>query len=229
MLRRAIAEFVVLLATFFVSAMLLLGAIDIFGGDMSDEIGGTVAMIAALPAIWLACLVGRRTFRDLVGHPPYGIWRALAVTVPVGALSVAAAMYFRDWHWQGASIFHLAMIPIMAWVEELLFRGWFPQFLGGKLYSYLLPIPIFAAIHAPSSALGWIAYLVSGTCFALVAWRTRGIGMSTVLHAVSNYTIYIVMMGTEPGDWLLIAKILVFAAVTALLLVTAPRRLVDAP
>ncbi|MDU0479620.1 CPBP family intramembrane metalloprotease [Staphylococcus chromogenes] len=231
---RPIAELFALALFFFVGFLALMLAIDSLAGEMSDEVGGTIAFLAFVPALWVAVKgCGHRPFSQLISAEGRWSFAQHNIALPiVGGVSVASIVLgtaVLGPHWSVESLpfalFFLLMTPVMAFAEELLFRGWFPQFLGtwirSGLVCFLLPVPLFAWIHQPSSALGWVGYLVSGTCYALLAWRAQSLVASSVLHAMSNVTLFILNALTgyqlQEAEPMLVAKTIVLAITAALI------------
>lgn len=218
-------ELLLLLPLFFICFLALMAMIDAITGNRSDEVGGTIAFLAFLPAVAITVKVGgQRPVRHLLKLPPAQLRDALIITIPV-ALALLLIGGFPTYTYSLVAI--LLATPVMALAEEILFRAWFPQVLGGwlrsELLTYLIPVPLFAAIHVPGSLLGWVSYLISGLCYAILAWAGRSIALSAVLHAMFNLTILqaIDLHGAQQS--FLVAKCVLLVVVTIAILWFARR------
>jgi membrane protease YdiL (CAAX protease family) len=99
-------------------------------------------------------------------------------------------------------------IFVQASAEELLFRGYFTQFVRRFTSSRILflgiPTLLFAAPHiANVASLGggpfaMLPYLIAGLLYGWAAYRSGSLWMSVALHLVNNYT-GLVVVGTR-GD-----------------------------
>jgi membrane protease YdiL (CAAX protease family) len=99
-------------------------------------------------------------------------------------------------------------IFIQAGAEELLFRGYFTQFVRRYTSSRILflgiPALLFAAPHVSNIAvlgggpLVMAPYFISGLLYGWAAYRSGSLWMSVALHLVNNYT-GLVFLGTK-GD-----------------------------
>ncbi|WP_445227782.1 CPBP family intramembrane glutamic endopeptidase [Corynebacterium sp. H128] len=91
---------------------------------------------------------------------------------------------------------------------------------SNRWVAFLLPVPLFALIHAPSNVVPWLGYLTSGLCFALVAMFSQGIAASTVLHFVSKMTLILLStvmdLENQGNVSLILIKSLLLVSVTAL-------------
>jgi membrane protease YdiL (CAAX protease family) len=85
------------------------------------------------------------------------------------------------------------LVPLQATAEELVFRGYLMQTIGGwlkhPLFAILLPIPLFTFGHDYE-----LWGLLDVTFFALAAawlsWRTGGLEAAIVAHIVNNTVIF---------------------------------------
>lgn len=229
-----IRELLALIVGFLVSIIVLMESVDAFFGSASDAVGGVLAFLAFVPALWLAVRVaGRRPLGQLLAAPDAPNRRAaklaLAVALPPMGVAVVAGIFLVDGHRSNEPLWQLALVllarPVMAMAEELLFRAWLPQFIGfwtrNVWVAFLLPVPLFALIHAPSTPLEWANHLVSGTCFALLALRARSVVASTIVHAASNMALSVLAFATSYSDGpiasVLLAKSVVLVVVTAII------------
>lgn len=233
--KRSIAEALLLIAGFFVFFIVMRVSLDLVAGDYADTIGNWIAFAAFAPALILAVKVGgKRPLRQLFSSSEQP-QRNFASTTCLAALPVAALIVIlcavslpnpaSTPNWPEFT-FALLVTPVMAFLEEVFFRAWMPQLIGywtrNAWVAFLLPVPVFALFHGAASAGAFIAFLVSGTCFAFLAKTTQGVAASSVLHAVSNMTIIVLgavmnfdSVGTNVSHG---AKALALALVTAALL-----------
>jgi uncharacterized protein len=101
-------------------------------------------------------------------------------------------------------------IFIQAGSEELLFRGFFTQFvrrITANKYLFIgIPSLLFAAPHIANitafggGAIVMLPYLISGVLYGWAAYRSGSLWMSIGLHLANNYT-GLIMAGTK-GDQL---------------------------
>lgn len=229
-----VRELVTILVGFVIFSVLLLGGMDIILGKASEQVGAVIAFLGFLPALWLAVsAVGRRPFRQIVAAPTAS-WRAarvaLLVAVPVAAAVVAGGIAMLGVNRMPTPAWVMVLLlvatPVMALAEELLFRGWFPQFFGfwikNPWVAFFLPVPFFAAIHAPTDAMTWAGHLISGACFAYLALRAQSLAASAVVHATSNLALSIAdyftsYSGGEMVPVILAVKTVLLVAVTAVI------------
>lgn len=137
-----------------------------------------------------------RRFRfDLFG-------RALIVIVPLFAIALSISAFLdpeSSASWRrpdvvGVFLVVVLLVPWQAAGEEYGFRGLIFRIAGswsrGRVLSLVLGIAVsalaFAALHLAADP-GWnIFYLVVSVATALVTWRTGGIEIAVVIHAVFN-------------------------------------------
>lgn len=114
----------------------------------------------------------------------------VALTVPV-VLGVVAAV---------------VLIPLQALAEELVFRGFGPQMVLGKIGTsrvataavFAVASALFASFHAASNAITWFVFFVFGLVFVALVRVTGGIEAAWALHAVNN--VFFVVGGILRGQ-----------------------------
>ncbi len=87
------------------------------------------------------------------------------------------------------------LVPLQAAAEEVLFRGYLAQTIGGwlkhPLFAILLPVPLFTIGHQYD-----VWGLIDVSVFAIVAgwvtWRTGGLEAAIVAHVVNNTVIFVI-------------------------------------
>lgn len=164
---------------------------------------GSVALM--FPALWLARLI--------LGPRPWGLihsvagrmrWRwlltcaglAVLVYVLIPALLDLATggTYEVSPTAQGGALTSLLVlmfiiVPIQAYAEELVFRGYLLQTLGRWLrhpaWAILLPAPLFMLAHG-YDLWGQLSVLVMAVAAGYITWRTGGLEAAIALHIINN-------------------------------------------
>lgn len=94
----------------------------------------------------------------------------------------------------GALVAVVLLVPLQSAAEELVFRGFAPQVVLGRIgfsvpkfwiVSVILSV-LFASVHGGRTATAWLAYFVFGLVFAFLVRGTAGLESSIALHAVNN-------------------------------------------
>ena len=155
---------------------------------------------ATIPAAFIAARVRGRRLAALWSVEYRFRWRIFAVAlVPPLVLFGAQLAY---WMWRGAQdmgdfgaanfgalCILIALIPLQALSEELVFRGSLVQVVGQWTHSawvvYLVPAFLFVSFHD----YGWkgqLSVLTFALCGAFLTWSTGGLEASLAVHAVAN-------------------------------------------
>lgn len=102
----------------------------------------------------------------------------------------------------------LALVPLQAAAEELIFRGMLPQIFGAwgakPWVAYALAVPGFLVLHE-YNFYGSVDIVIFAVGAAVLAHKTKGLEAAIVLHAVHNLTAFglvftgLVPMDLEPG------------------------------
>lgn len=158
--------------------------------------------------------------RTLVGPRPWGLinsvagrmrWRWLAVCLGLATLLIAVLPLFFDFI-QGAKyrldpaligsqlvlmlVLILLVVPLQAYAEELVFRGYLMQTLGrwlkNPVWAIVLPAPLFMLGHS-YSLWAQLSILLVGLVTGYITWRTGGLEAAIALHVVNN--LLAVLMG----------------------------------
>jgi membrane protease YdiL (CAAX protease family) len=92
------------------------------------------------------------------------------------------------------------LVPLQAAGEEYGVRGLILRVVGswargpraGLVAGALVTSVLFTAVHGSTDVYIVVWYLVLGTGLALITWRTGGLEIAIVLHAVLNTSIFVV-------------------------------------
>ena len=214
----------------------------------------SVAVLGPVAALVLLTLHRRRP-RWLSSVRPGLRWRYLlpcaalaSVVFLVGQLLSASAPATATALRADAAAFLLVIVlttPLQAAAEEVVFRGYLLQALGGLANRAWVGVVaaalVFAALHGSQNAALFADRLALGLIAGLLVWRTGGLEAAIAAHAVSNVLTYgagvltgsaAAVRGTQHVGWLEAARdIATFAVFTLGALLIARRlgvrRLVD--
>lgn len=79
----------------------------------------------------------------------------------------------------------IALVPVQAAAEELIFRGFLPQVLGSwkcpAIVAYAIPSVLFMAGHT-YNWIGLIDIIVFAVCASLLTHKLRGLRISRMVH-----------------------------------------------
>lgn len=164
---------------------------------------GIVALM--FPCLWLARLI--------MGPKPWGLihsvagrlrWGWLMVCLGVAAMIMLIIPFVLDT--ARGSTYQLApqaegttlvvllicvalVVPVQAYAEELVFRGFLMQSIGRWLknpaWAIVLPAPLFMLGHM-YDLWGQLSVLVMGLTAGYITWRTGGLEAAIALHIVNN-------------------------------------------
>jgi uncharacterized protein len=132
--------------------------------------------------------------------------RALVVLLPVAV--VFQVVYFwtplpqTTWSWHDTLLLAataLAVTPFQAAGEEYGFRGLILRVVGGwtrsarrgLVLAIVISSVLFAMVHVSTSGLLNLWYIVFAVGAAWITWRTGGLEIAVVLHAVYNATQFV--------------------------------------
>lgn len=164
---------------------------------------GSVSLI--LPSLWIATWIVRdRPVSSMSSSRGGWNWKAFfqcfllaiplyiassiydVVTLPKIAFDVKFSL-------ESLAVLLLA-VPIQCIAEEYLFRGFFAQTFASwtkiPWIGILVSTAIFAAMH-PYSIEGIIEVAITGLCFGILAWRTKGLEASSAMHMMNNLTVFL--------------------------------------
>lgn len=150
---------------------------------------------------WLYRIPGA-SLSSVLSRFRFGLFgRALVVVIPA-ALVIQVIQYWvpfpqTTWGWHETLFLvatAVALVPLQAAGEEYGFRGLILRVVGGWTRNARLGLVLgiavstvlFAAIHLSTS--GWLNawYVIFGVGTAYITWRTGGLEIAVVLHAVYN-------------------------------------------
>lgn len=114
----------------------------------------------------------------------------------------------------GIFVLTLLLTPLQATGEEygvrgLMFRvlgGWTRSSRAGLVVGVLASSVIFTAVHGSTDVYINLWYLVLWSCLAIITWRTGGLEIAVVLHAVLNTSAFLgaplmrIDLGAELAD-----------------------------
>jgi membrane protease YdiL (CAAX protease family) len=145
---------------------------------------------------------------SVVGHFRFDMFgRALVILLPVTV--VVQIVYYwapfpqTTWAWHDLLLLvatALALTPFQAAGEEYGFRGLILRVVGswtrnarlGLLLGIVVSSVLFALVHVSTSGLLNVWYLVFAVGTAWITWRTGGLEIAVVLHAVFNTTQFVI-------------------------------------
>lgn len=141
-------------------------------------------MMSGLPGVRWG-LFGKALAIALVGLGAYAVGIHLSSGKPIVPITTAVV---------AGIVAALILIPLQALAEELIFRGFGPQVVLGKIgvsgvKTVVVTVvfsALFAAFHAASDALTWFVFFVFGLIFAGLVRLTGGLEAAWALHAVNN-------------------------------------------
>ena len=213
---RPLLEFVVVLILFFgiYAAMLaLFSAADQFFNPSVKAMGefefvdtpwlalaaGSIEA-ATIPAAFIAAWLRGRRPSALWSVERRFRWRIFGIALVPALVAFGAELGYTLWRSEpaegaftaenfGAMCILVALIPLQALSEELVFRGSLVQAVGqwtrSPWVAYLVPAFMFVSVHD----YGWRGQLSVATfalCGAFLTWATGGLEASLAVHAVAN-------------------------------------------
>lgn len=172
-----------------------------------------VSFAGALPGVWLAARLHKRSVRSLFGRAPTLLLHfatALGLTAVVALPLVLLTLVVEDvarglplWLWAALLPVSLVAVLIQTGAEELVFRGYLQSQLAARFRSPLvwlvLPALIFGALHYAPMEQGANAPVVAGSAalFGLLAAdltaRTGSIGAAWGLHFANNTSVLLLL------------------------------------
>ncbi|GAA1976950.1 hypothetical protein GCM10009718_11570 [Isoptericola halotolerans] len=145
---------------------------------------------------------------SVLGHFRFDLFgRALMILVPV--IVVVQVVYYwapfpqTTWAWHDLLLLvatALVLTPFQAAGEEYGFRGLILRVVGswtrnarlGLVLAITVSSVLFALVHFSTSGLLNVWYLVFAVGTAWITWRTGGLEIAIVLHAVFNATQFVI-------------------------------------
>lgn len=164
---------------------------------------GSVALM--FPALWVARLIlGPKPWgliHSVAGRMRWG-WLAtccglaalLVVVLPLAFDTVLGARYIPSTTLPVGGLIAMLVaiilvVPVQAYAEELVFRGYLMQTIGRWLkhpaWAIIIPAPLFMLGHL-YDLWGQLSVLVMGLAAGYITWRTGGLEAAIALHVVNN-------------------------------------------
>ncbi|MBE6504284.1 MAG: CPBP family intramembrane metalloprotease, partial [Methanobrevibacter millerae] len=166
-------------------------------------------LVLFIPALYISTrLIYKTSFSSQLTFGRKWNWKlyiiSAAITLAVYViyfLAMGAASEMNLSKVSAISILLFIILPIFqAFAEEYLFRGFLMQTLGSwfkiPIVAVIIQAVIFGIIHFQYNVTGMIGVLVSGIIYGFVTWYTKGLEISSALHAVNNLTIFIGILFT---------------------------------
>jgi membrane protease YdiL (CAAX protease family) len=145
---------------------------------------------------------------SVLSHFRFDIFgRAVVVLLPV--IAVVQLVYYwtplpqTTWAWHDTlllAVTAFALTPFQAAGEEYGFRGLILRVVGswtrsarlGLVLAIIISSVLFALVHFSTSGLLNVWYIVFAVGTAWITWRTGGLEIAVVLHAVFNTTQFVI-------------------------------------
>jgi CAAX prenyl protease-like protein len=165
--------------------------------------------------------------RDYELGPPRQVWFAFLVGVFVFVIWIAPQQFFGfqprlvgfdpdlfaaqpSLYWGTVVLRFLRLVVVVPLLEEIFWRGFFLRYLVNERFttvaigtfswlSFLAVTIVFGFAH---SRADWIAALICGALYNVVAYRTRSLTSCVVAHATTNLLLGVWIMQTRQwGFW----------------------------
>ena len=166
-------------------------------------------------------------WRDYEFRSPRKIWFALLIGVVVFALWIAPQQFFGfeprligfdpdvfaaqpALYWGTVVFRFLRLVIVVPLVEEVFWRGFLLRYLINErftgvavgTFSWLSFVAVTLAFGFAHSRADWIAALICGALYNLVAYRTRSLVSCVLAHATTNLLLGLWIMQTRQwGFW----------------------------
>ena len=166
-------------------------------------------------------------WRDYKLSAPRKVWFALATGLAVFAIWIAPQQFFgfaprltgfdpdvfsahSTGYWTTVVFRFLRLVVVVPLVEEIFWRGFFLRYLINErfttvaigTFSWLSFAVVTLAFGLAHSRADWIAAVICGALYNLVAYRTRSLASCVIAHAVTNCLLGLWVMQTRQwGFW----------------------------
>jgi uncharacterized protein len=166
-------------------------------------------------------------WRDYEFQTPLQLWFALLIGLIVFALWIAPQQFLRfeprvngfnpdlftaqpGLYWTTVLLRFLRLVVVVPLVEEIFWRGFLLRYLINERFSavavgtfswlsFVVVTLLFGLAH---SRADWIAALICGALYNLVAYRTRSLASCVAAHATTNLLLGLWIMQTRQwGFW----------------------------
>jgi len=220
-------------------------ATDLLLAGLIPVSAGAVAIAHRVRPRWVASVRGGLRWRWL--------GRCALVVAPVWVLYLGVGSVLdptdpgRPDHWVLLLVMALVVTPFQAAGEELLFRGWLVQNLGGcfarpvagLVVSTVVSAALFGLAHGSPDPWVLLSIATLAVAACLANWRTGGLEAGIALHAVNNVGVGVVTISyggyadsfvdqtTTGSVWDFFPGLVVHAVAVALILWQARRVRID--
>lgn len=166
-------------------------------------------------------------WRDYEIRAPRKIWFALLVGVVVFAIWIAPQQFLGfgprligfnpeifavqpGLYWATILFRFLRLVVVVPVVEEIFWRGFLLRYLINErftmvamgTFSWLSFVAVTIAFGLAHSPADWVAALICGALYNLVAYQTRSLASCVVAHATTNFLLGLWIMQTRQwGFW----------------------------
>lgn len=179
-----------------------------------DSAGSTVresffllTLVLFIPALYISTrFIYKTSFSSQLTFGRKWNWKlyliSVAITLAVYVvyyLAMGAASEMNLSKVSAISILLFIILPIFqAFAEEYIFRGFLMQTLGSwfkiPIVAIIIQAVLFGLIHFQYNVTGMVGVLISGIIYGFVTWYTKGLEISSALHAVNNLTAFLAIL-----------------------------------
>jgi hypothetical protein len=166
-------------------------------------------------------------WHDYEFRAPRQVWFAVVVGLVVFAIWIAPQQFFgfaprrvgfdpelfgnaTPLYWATVGVRFLRLVVVVPLVEEVFWRGFLLRYLIDQkftaiaigTFSWLSFVVVTGLFGFSHSRADWIAALICGALYNLVAYRTRSLASCVVAHALTNLLLGLWIMQTRQwGFW----------------------------
>lgn len=166
-------------------------------------------------------------WRDYELGPPRKVWFAIGIGIFVFVLWIAPQQWFgfaprlsgfdpevfgkgSGLYWATVILRFVRLVVVVPLVEEIFWRGFLLRYLVHERFtavavgtfswfSFVVVTFCFGFAHSPAD---WVAALICGALYNLVAYRTRSLASCVVAHGLTNLLLGLWIMQTRQwGFW----------------------------
>jgi uncharacterized protein len=166
-------------------------------------------------------------WREYELRPPRKIWFALAIGLVVFAFWIAPQQFFGfaprltgfdpevfsgtpAVYWGTVVLRFARLVIVVPLVEEIFWRGFLLRYLINErfaaiaigTFSWISFVAVMLAFGFAHSRADWIAAIITGALYNLVAYRTRSLASCVIAHGLTNFLLGLWIMQTRQwGFW----------------------------
>jgi CAAX prenyl protease-like protein len=166
-------------------------------------------------------------WREYEFRSPRKLWIALLIGLVVFAFWIAPQQFFRfeprrsgfdpevfgtgsSVYWAVVALRFLRLVVVVPFVEEIFWRGFLLRYLVNErfttvamgAFSWLSFAVVTLGFGLAHSRADWVAAVICGGLYNLVAYRTRSLSSCVIAHAVTNCLLGVWVMQTRQwGFW----------------------------